>query len=435
MGKLLWLKGYASRFLRRGLLFHKLLRELEQNEKASPEKIIEYQNKMLRLSVENAYKQVPYYKKLFDRLQIKPQAIKTIEDLQLLPILKKDAVRGHEEKFVSPSVKFKFKAYTSGTTGTPLNLFRDRFSVNLENAAIWRQRRWADFGLNDRRATLRGDLVTPVDGAEPPFWQFNPGENQLLMSSYHLSDKFIPYYLDKLREFQPAAIEAYPSSVYRLARYMQINQEQPIRVKAVFTSSEMLFDYQREVIEQYFGKVFDYYGNAERVAFICMCEFGNYHYAMDYSIVEFIPAEDGLCQIVGTTLHNSAMPFIRYATGDLAQMSHENCPCNRPFPIVKKLEGRRDDYVITPSGKWLGRLDLVFKGVSHLIEGQIIQDHLDFVRVLIVPGTDFTDNDEQILSKKLHERLGSEIKIAIEKVESIPRTKQGKYQLVISKVH
>ena len=58
-----------------------------------------------------------------------------------------------------------------------------------------------------------------------------------------------------------------------------------------------------------------------------------------------------------------------------------------------------------------------------------------FVRVLIVPSKDFTQNDEEILLKNLRERLGSEIKIIIQQVEAIPRTKLGKYKLVISKVH
>ena len=431
----LTLKSYVQKFLRRGVLFNKLLQELRENEQLSHEQLISYQNQKLRLSVEKAYKHVPYYKKLFNRLKISPEAIKTVDDLQLLPILTKKDLRGKEQEFISQAVKFKFKAFTSGTTGTPLKLFRDLYSINLENAAIWRQRSWADFRFDDRRATLRGALVTPIDRIRPPFWQYIPAEKQLLMSSYHLSDEFIPYYLQKLREFQPAAIEAYPSSVYRLARYMQIHQELPIPVKAVFTSSEMLFDHQREVIEQYFGQVFDFYGDAERVAYIAMCEFGNYHYATDYSIVEFLPTKDrGLCQIVGTTLHNAAMPLLRYATGDLSRLSHQPCPCGRAFPVVESIEGRQDDYLITPSGKWIGRLDLSFKGVSHLIESQIIQEKPDLVRVLIVPTDKFIQKDEEILYKKLEERLGLEMQIAIQKVDAIPRTKQGKQQLVISHV-
>lgn len=432
---ILTLTGYAKRFLRRGRLFHQLLQELRQNEKLSRSELIEYQNQKLQLTVRQAYKDTSFYRQLFEKLKLTPEDIQTVDDLQLLPILKKSDLRGNEKQFVSSNSVLKFKAYTSGTTGTPLNLFRDRFSINLENAAIWRQRNWAKVMLNDRIVKIRGDIITPIDNSKPPFWKYTSADKQLIMSSYHLSDEFIPYYLQKLRDFCPAAIEAYPSSVYRLARYMQVHQETPILVKAVFTSSEMLFDYQRELIEKYFGRVFDYYGNAERVAYIAMCEFGNYHCASDYSVVEFLPTQDpDLYQIVGTTLHNAAMPLIRYATGDLARLSHQSCPCGRAFPLIKNIEGRQDDYVITPSGKWIGRLDLVFKGVSELVEGQIIQEEIDLVRVLIVPTNNFTQDNENILLDKLRERLGKEIKIVVQKVDFISRTKQGKFKLVVSKV-
>ena len=86
---LLWLKGYAQRFLKRGRLFHQLLQELEQNEKLSHEQLVEYQNKKLSITVERAYREVSYYRELFDRLKISPEAIKTVDDLRLLPILKK----------------------------------------------------------------------------------------------------------------------------------------------------------------------------------------------------------------------------------------------------------------------------------------------------------------------------------------------------------
>ena len=428
------LEGYIYRSWRRGRLFHRLLSELEQSEKYSYEHLVEYQNQLLRRVIKHAYKTVPYYRELFNNLGINPGGIETVEDLKILPLLRKDEVRGREKEFVSKAVKIKFEGYTSGTTGTPLIVFRDLFSINFENAAIWRQWRWAGFDFNDRRATLRGDLVVPIERKRPPFWQYIPPERQLLMSSYHLSDDTIPYYLEALRRFKPAAIQAYPSSVYRLARFMDEYGEEPIPVKAVFTSSETLFEYQSETIEKYFGKIFDFYGNAERVAFIGMCEFGTYHYHMDYSIIEFLPIGDDLFEIVGTTLHNRAMPLIRYVTGDRVRLSSKSCSCGRAFPVIESLEGRQDDYIITPSGRWIGRLDLAFKGVPCILESQIIQEAVDWVRVLIVPIGPFSYDNENLLLKRLRERLGSEIRITLEHVEKIPRPKSGKYKLVISKL-
>ena len=126
-----------------------------------------------------------------------------------------------------------------------------------------------------------------------------------------------------------------------MACYLRDDRQDPIPVKAVFTSSEVLPDYRRQLIEQYFGKIFDHYGQSERVAHIAMCEHGNHHYAMDYSIIEFLPTEySDLFKIVGTSLYNAAMPLIRYDTNDFARISHRSCPCGRAFPIIDSIEGR-----------------------------------------------------------------------------------------------
>ncbi len=436
MALLLNLKSYVQKFLRRGKLFNQLLQELEKNEQLSYQQLIDYQNQKLRLTVQRAYQTVPYYKKLFDSLKLTPESIKTIEDLQLLPVMSKSDIRGKETEFVSNDVSWKFKTSTSGTTGTPVNLFRDYHSINLEHASIWRQRHWGKCSLDEPMASIRGDIVVPANTTEPPFWKKIASDNKLMMSAYHLSDQFIPYYLDQLRQFKPSFIEGYPACLYRLARHIQLRQESPINVKAVFTSSEALIPFQRQVIEENLGQVFDHYGQSERVAHIASCEYGNYHYVMDYSIIEFLPTKlSGLYKIVGTTLHNAAMPLLRYDTNDFARISHQSCPCGNAFPVVDLIEGRLEDYIATPCGKLVGAMGIVFTDARNIIEGQIIQDEIDSLRVLIVPTENFTDEDQNILLKNIRERLGGNMKITIQKTAAIPRTKAGKFKLTISKLN
>ena len=435
MTLLLNLKGYLRKFLRRGALFYQLLQELEENEQLSYEQLIDYQNQKLHSTIQHAYQTVPYYRRLFDRLEINPKAIQTIDDLRVIPVMSKTNVRGNEKQFISNAVPLKFKTATSGTTGTPVNLFRDYYSINFEHASIWRQKRWSKCGFDELTVSIRGDVFVPPDVTKPPFWKYIPSENLLMMSSYHLSDRFIPYYLEKLRSLNSFIIEGYPSNIYRLARYMQLHQELPIKVKAVFTSCETLLPRQRQVIEEYFGQIFDHYGQSERVAYIARCEYGNYHYAMDYSLVEFLPTDQNeLYRVVGTTFHNKAMPFIRYDTGDLVRMKNpaKSCSCGRAFPVVGNIEGRVEDYVVTPSGKWIGAMGRSLLYVNNLIEAQIIQEKLDFLHVLIVATENFSAQDEKVLLNNIQQRVGSEMKIAIEKTDKIQRTKRGKLKITIS---
>ena len=77
---------------------------------------------------------------------------------------------------------------TSGTTGTPLSVFRSSKSVLIENAFIRRHWEWGGFRQGMRRATLRGEMVVPLDRSRPPFWFRNRYNNQLLISSRHLRE-------------------------------------------------------------------------------------------------------------------------------------------------------------------------------------------------------------------------------------------------------
>ena len=421
--------------LRRGPLFYQLLDKLECSQQLSYQELIDFQNQKLRKTIRQAYHTVPYYKQLFDELNLNFEAINTIEDLQLLPIINRAELQSKVKQFVSKGFRLKTKANTSGTTGSPIALSRDLYSINFEHASIWRQRRWAKVDLGEPIASLRGDTVVPPDADRPPFWKYVPAENRWLMSSFHLSDRFIPYYLEHLRSCDISAIEGYPSTIYRLACYMRDYRQEPIPVKAVFTSSEVLPNYRQQLIEKYFGKIFDHYGQSERVAHIAMCEHGNHHYIMDYSIIEFLPTEySDLFKIVGTSLHNAAMPLIRYDTNDTVRISHRSCSCGRAFPVIDSIDGRLEDYITTPSGKFIGGITIVFDDIANLIEAQVIQEEMDLIRVLIVPTEKFSYKDQNMLLRNMRSRLGDDMQIVFQKVESIPRTKSGKFNSVVSKL-
>ncbi|MCL4748465.1 MAG: phenylacetate--CoA ligase family protein, partial [Burkholderiaceae bacterium] len=85
---------------------------------------------------------------------------------------------------------------------------------------IWRQLEWAGLRRGDRRAWLRGDLVVPADAAGPPFWRMNHAENMLMLSSYHLAESNVPAYIAAMERFDPIVIQAYPSSIAFLAKWL-----------------------------------------------------------------------------------------------------------------------------------------------------------------------------------------------------------------------
>lgn len=426
-------RGGVRRSLRHGRTFRRMLAEMEARERWSVNQLRAYQEDRLRELLVTCARHVPYYVDLFRREGLDPERLAPWELMTRIPPLEKSEVRRDPERFRNRALhrRLLHKAYTGGTTGTPLICWRDLHAINFENATIWRQRRWAGFGFDDRRVTLRGDLLVPTSRMSPPYWQYDAAERQLMMSSYHLGPRTAPDYAAALAAFKPLAVEGYPSSVALLARSLRETGVESFPVRAIFTSSETLLDSQREIVTEVFqAPFFDHYGNAERTAAICSCEQGRYHVLPDYAIVEFL--EGG--EIVGTPLFNHAFPLIRYRSGDTAVPQQEggDCPCGRAaFPVVKQIQGRLESYVVTPEGRLVGRLDHIFKGVKHIAESQIVQESVGRVVLKVVRDVDYAPLDEALLVRHARERLGPAMEIAVEHVERIPRTAHGKFVAVV----
>jgi phenylacetate-CoA ligase len=325
---------------------------------------------------------------------------------------------------------------TSGTTGTPLRLWQDLDAVNRENAFIWRQLEWAGLRRGGRRAWLRSDMIVPVEQREPPYWRLNRADNMLMLSSFHLSEAAAPEYLDALSRFDPVVIQAYPSSIGFLASWMLANgiRYRGAALCGIVTSSETLSAERRRDISVAFGcAVFDWYGLNERVAAIGTCEHGRYHLMSDYSHVELLPAGDGICELVGTGFNNLAMPLIRYRTGDFVRVAPdgERCVCGRAFPLIGSIDGRVDEAVKLSDGRVVGRLTHVFEGLEGILEAQIVQDRLDALTVLIVPCAGYAERTTEQLLGKLRFRLGGDVPMGVELVDSIPRGANGKFKGVL----
>ncbi|GAG02011.1 unnamed protein product, partial [marine sediment metagenome] len=110
------------------------------------------------------------------------------------------------------------------------------------------------------------------------------------------------------------------------------------------------------------------------------------------------------------------------------------CQCGRGGTLIERIIGRVEDYVVTPDGRFIGRLDHLFKDTANVLMGQIKQDHVNEVRIRIVRDAHYTAKDEAIIRKEARARLGNEIIIRFEYVDDIPRTKEGKFRFVISHV-
>lgn len=423
--------------MREGRPFSRLLRELHATQWFDDSALAEYREEQLR-AVLHAAAHCTFYAPTLGQWDSAGDAH---EQLCRLQIIDKACIRnsGSKSLLASNARGPLFEGGTSGTTGTPLKLSQDLSAINRENAFIWRQLEWAGLEKGGRRAWLRGDMIVPATQKTPPFWRFSSAERMLMMSSYHLAERHAPAYLAALAEFDPQVIQAYPSSVGFLAAWLEAGNKcyDGKSLRGIVTSSESLGEDVRRMIERRFGcRVFDWYGQFERVAAIGTCEHGRQHIVSDYSFVELLPTDGSLFEIVGTGFNNRAMPLIRYRTGDFVEMEapSSRCECGRSFPLVRKVLGRQDDVVKLPDGRHIGRLDHIFKGVEGILEAQIRQESIDQVDILLVPGAGFSEEVERRIQKNARERLGEGLSIKVERVSAVPRTKNGKLRGVVCNV-
>jgi phenylacetate-CoA ligase len=104
------------------------------------------------------------------------------------------------------------------------------------------------------------------------------------------------------------------------------------------------------------------------------------------------------------------------------------------MPILKEVVGRLEDVVVGPDGRLMVRFHGIFVDQPHIREGQIIQEAIDHIRVKVVAADGFGEADVRDVVQRVHQRLTSAVRVEVETVSSIPRSKAGKFQAVINRM-
>jgi phenylacetate-CoA ligase len=198
----------------------------------------------------------------------------------------------------------------------------------------------------------------------------------------------------------------------------------------------------RETVRQAFGiEVFDHYGQAEITAMFHDCELHKgMHVDWEYGYVELIPSDHpGLFKIIATNLHNNSMPLIRYDTGDLAEGYWTKCSCGRTSPIIRSINGRADDFIITKDGSRISTVNIyTFFSKKHIIrQFQIIQEEKGVLNIN-VSTTKFNNSEDEIAKelKNIENELTNKTKLTINITisPSFIQSTEGKFVTFIQKI-
>lgn len=415
------IKSYTRHFARHNYLLNKKVEQINKYYDCSD--IENLRNEIFINQIKSVFSKSTFYSKLYREHGLTIKSIKTIEDINKLPIINKEIVRRNLDQLRTGNKLLTTKGYTSGTTGSPLVVYRDFESILNEHAYIWWYRTKQGLNPKDRKISIRGDLNRDT------LHYIDQASNTLFISSFALNHSNIIKLIPIIREFSPKAALGYPSSLYTIASWLEENNE-VLNIPISFTSSESLLTFQEDVIKKTFNtNIFDWYGNAERTIALYR-EGTKYFEPLLYSVNEYQTD-----RVISTSLINNYFPLIRYEVNDVLDNTGKY-DFERKSTIINGIYGRIEDYILLPDGTKIGRLDVVFKGINNISMAQIIQKEVSSIQIKIVPFSNYSENDEKKLRKNLTNKLGEklEIKILVVQEDEIEYTKSKKYKLVLSKL-
>lgn len=420
----------------------KARKHLERTQWQSTEQIKQLQIERLGMLLRHAQQHVPYYKNLFKQIGFDASKIDSLDVLHALPFLDKAIIREHYLQLKSDIPAGLAKFNTGGSSGQPLNFFIGLERVSHDVAAKWRATRWWGVDIGDPEIVVWG---SPIElGAQD---KVRLVRDKLLrthlLPAFELSDEKLTKFLQEIKRIKPKMLFGYPSALGRMAKFaieQGIDMTQA-NIKVAFVTSEYLYDEQRELIETCFAcPVANGYGGRDAGFIAHECPAGNMHITAEDIIVEIIdsqgqPVKNGESgEIVVTHLATSGYPFIRYKTGDVGVLDDQLCSCGRGLPILKEIQGRTSDFVVSENGSVIhgAALRYVLREFANILEYKIIQETKELTRVLLVVDSSFTSENEKQVIAGFKSSLGEGVNIKIEYLDQIPAERSGKFRFVIS---
>ena len=298
----------------------------------------------------------PFYKKRFDDLHLKPEDIRSLDDLYKIPFTTKQDLRDNYPFGLStvPMEKVVRLHSSSGTTGTPTVILHTQRDLDEWANAVARCLYMVGLRAGDIFQNSSGyGMFTGGLG-------FQYGAERLGMLTVPAAAGNTKRQIKFITDFGTTALHAIPSyagRLYEVMAEMGIDPRRDTKLKTLIIGAEPHSEEQRKRIEDMLGvKAYNSFGMSEMcgpgVAFECT-EQNGLHIWEDYYIVEIVdpetlePVPEGeIGELVLTTLNREAMPLLRYRTRDLTRILPGECPCRRHHKRLDRMKGRSDDMMI-----------------------------------------------------------------------------------------
>jgi phenylacetate-CoA ligase len=423
-----------------------LLFELECSQWESAERLRSQQFRQLANVVRHAYQTVPYYQRTFDAAKLDLTTVALADSWHEIPLLTRRDIQSSGNQLHSTNLP---KAHgtvastaTSGSTNAPVVTLGTSLTEFFWRVLTLRDHFWhrRDFSQSFAAIRYTGDQsALPPDGARSDNW--GPATLGVVATgpAFVLNiQSTIEEQAHWLVRANPGYVLGYPSALLAIARLFEERDWRLPQLRELRTFGEILEPECRSTCQRLFGvPVVDMYTSQEVGYIALQCpQHEHYHVQSENLFVEILDDAGRACRpgeigrVVVTTLHNFAMPLVRYDIGDYAEVG-EPCPCGRGLPVLKRILGRQRNLLVLPDGR--RRWPIFDAGerpdeLPLFSQFQVIQRSLDEIEVLAVRPQSFAPCEEEHLKRYMQQTLGHPFKIAIRCVESIPRSRTGKFE-------
>ena len=411
----------------------------------TPEQVEAYQMKYLSPLLEHAYHHVPYYKAAFDKIGLKPFDVKKTADLCCIKPIGKQEVLADPRAFMADNAaafRARIRA-TGGTTGQTFLYYQDIRSWALNWALKIRTFEWAGYRYGkDRLGVMAGGSLTPQRSSSLSNLLWRKLNNYYSMPITHLDGEIMEEYFKQLQSQRIRFLRGYPSALAVFASYLR-EEGRTLPMRAVFTTAEILYPYQRELMRKVFCcEVYDTYGCGDGMGHATECELHDgLHVCPEVSVMQIVDNQgDLVCsgeegEIVLTSLFDYTMPLIRYMPGDRAVVRSGTCSCGRGAVMLERIVGRVSDVFHLSNGRIVNGLSLPFEEMAKIVrQFQLVQETPSRVVVKIVPRKTLKLNIVEAIRNLMRHHCGEGIDIEVCFVDHIEVPPSGKLRYIVSQV-
>jgi phenylacetate-CoA ligase len=418
--------------------------QLEQSQWWSAEQLRNHQYGQLAALLRHARATVPFYRKRLAESGLTDEQALTPEGWLRIPLLTRQDIRQHQDDLTTTQLPSghgpTHRNKTSGSTGQILEVLGTAVDTLMWQGLTLRDHRWHERDYSGRLVSIRSGRYEqdPLKVSDFPSWGL---KGPLLLYPtgpmtvfYHLMP--IPRQAELLEARSPNYLVIYPSNARALCQYASRRQVHLPDLRAVLTYGEPVSADVRAACRDTWGvPVQDIYCCEELGYIATQCPlYEHYHVLSETIWVEVLnehgrPCAPGqLGRVVLTPLHSFAMPLIRYAIGDYAEVGGP-CPCGRGLPVLQRIPGRERNRVVLPDGRhtWPD-MSALWAAIRDVEQIQLIQRSPHHAEARYVREQPLSPVEKHASGERIHQALGHPFRLTFTRQDTIARQPNGKYE-------